>query len=52
MGEGYFSPAAEVCYWRALVRGWSKVARYDEEEWERKPAITFEAFTLGLSNDD
>lgn len=27
VGGGYFSPAAEACYWRALIRGWSKVAR-------------------------
>ncbi|GJC98468.1 DUF821 domain-containing protein [Colletotrichum higginsianum] len=26
---GYLSPAAEVCYWRALVRGWSRVVRID-----------------------
>lgn len=27
---GYLSPAAEVCYWRALVRGWSEMVRPDE----------------------
>ncbi|KAK0707903.1 hypothetical protein B0H67DRAFT_450753, partial [Lasiosphaeris hirsuta] len=25
VGGGYFSPAAETCYWRALIRGWSSV---------------------------
>jgi len=24
---GYLSEAAETCYWRALLRGWSEVAR-------------------------
>ncbi|KAK3492476.1 uncharacterized protein B0T23DRAFT_404542 [Neurospora hispaniola] len=27
VGGGYFSPAAEACYWRELVRGWAKMAR-------------------------
>jgi hypothetical protein len=27
----YLSPAAEVCYWRALIKGWSKVARPNYE---------------------
>jgi len=45
-GGGYFSPAAEACYWRALVRGWSKVARIDETEWSGKEGVTFEAFAL------
>ncbi|PSR97700.1 glycosyl transferase family 90-domain-containing protein, partial [Coniella lustricola] len=29
-GGGYLSPAAEACYWRALVKGWAEVARWDE----------------------
>lgn len=29
---GYFSPAAETCYWRALIRGWGEVVRVDEGE--------------------
>lgn len=33
---GYFSPAAESCYWRRLLRGWSEVVmlggRYSDEE--------------------
>jgi hypothetical protein len=24
---GYLSPAAEACYWRALMRGWASVGR-------------------------
>ena len=48
VGGGYFSPAAEACYWRALVRGWAKVARTDGEGWEDAEGMTFEAFALGL----
>ncbi len=44
VGGGYFSPAAEACYWRALVRGWSKVARFDEEEWRGVDEVAYEAF--------
>lgn len=28
--EGYLSPAAETCYWRALIKGWASVAVVDE----------------------
>ncbi|KAK3381274.1 glycosyl transferase family 90-domain-containing protein [Podospora didyma] len=45
-GGGYFSPAAEGCYWRALVRGWAQMARTDGEDWDQKEGITFEAFSL------
>ncbi|KAI0601321.1 hypothetical protein F4775DRAFT_589539 [Biscogniauxia sp. FL1348] len=31
-GGGYFSPAAEMCYWRALLRGWAEVARIDDDD--------------------
>ncbi|KAK3380930.1 glycosyl transferase family 90-domain-containing protein [Podospora didyma] len=47
VGGGYLSRAAEVCYWRALIRGWSQVAQTEvpgedgtggksnkEERWE------------------
>ncbi|KAI1085069.1 glycosyl transferase family 90-domain-containing protein [Whalleya microplaca] len=30
-GGGYLSPAAEMCYWRALIRGWASVARTGED---------------------
>lgn len=44
---GYFSPAAEACYWRALVRGWSEVVRWDERELEEfGDGQTFEGFVL------
>lgn len=31
-GRGYLSPAAEVCYWRALLAGWRKVVQYNDTE--------------------
>lgn len=31
---GYLSPASEVCYWRALIRGWNSVAKIKEEDWK------------------
>jgi hypothetical protein len=43
---GYFSPAAEVCYWRGLVRGWAKVARIEETEFEGIEGVPFEEFVL------
>ncbi|KAK4152116.1 AFG1-like ATPase-domain-containing protein [Chaetomidium leptoderma] len=46
VGGGYFSPAAEACYWRALVRGWAKMARTEGQGWEDTEGVTFEAFSL------
>jgi len=48
VGGGYFSPAAEACYWRALVRGWAKVAKTEGEGWEEpgKEGVPFEQFVL------
>lgn len=44
---GYFSPAAETCYWRALIRGWADVVRVDEKELaDIGDGQTFEAFVL------
>ncbi|KAI0481157.1 hypothetical protein GGR56DRAFT_672195 [Xylariaceae sp. FL0804] len=31
VGGGYLGPAAEACYWRALIRGWSSVVRLDDD---------------------
>ena len=46
-GGGYFSPAAEACYWRVLIRGWSEVVQVDEGELgEVGPGQTFESFVL------
>lgn len=33
--ERYLTPAAEVCYWRALVRSWARVS-FEPELWEEK----------------
>jgi hypothetical protein len=46
VGGGYFSPAAETCYWRALVRGWAKMARTEGHGWEETEGIPFETFSL------
>jgi hypothetical protein len=46
VGGGYFSPAAEACYWRAMVRGWAKVAQTEGQGWEDTEGITFETFSL------
>jgi len=32
--RGYLSEAAEACYWRRLIRGWSEQVRINEVEWE------------------
>ena len=44
--DGYLSPAAEVCYWRAVLRGWEKVAQPTGDGWngEGKP---FEEYMTG-----
>ncbi|KAK4126723.1 hypothetical protein N657DRAFT_566406 [Parathielavia appendiculata] len=46
VGGGYLSPAAETCYWRALVRGWAKMARTEGQGWEETEGIPFETFSL------
>ncbi len=46
--RGYLSPAAEVCYWRALIKAWSKVARTDVDAWpEEQEGIGWEEFATG-----
>ncbi|OHE92960.1 hypothetical protein CORC01_11753 [Colletotrichum orchidophilum] len=46
-GRGYLSPAAEVCYWRALVRGWSRVVRVDDAMIQKSAdAVSFEEFIV------
>jgi hypothetical protein len=47
VGGGYLSRAAETCYWRALIRGWSKIAVVDEKEWELGEGERFEGWLLG-----
>jgi len=46
--RGYLSEAAEVCYWRALVRGWSEVVRLDDARWkvEGGEGLRWETFAL------
>lgn len=44
-GGGYFSPAAEACYWRELVRGWAKMARPEKGEFEDL-GVPYEEFVL------
>ena len=46
VGGGYFSPASEACYWRALVHGWSKVAVVDGREWAGQDEVPYETFVL------
>lgn len=48
VGGGYFSPAAETCYWRAAVRGWASTARTQGQGWEEEEGVPFEAFALSL----
>lgn len=46
-GKGYLSEAAEACYWRALINGWSKVARTEgNEKWDEANEIRWETFSL------
>lgn len=47
VGKGYLSPAAEICYWRALVRGWSEVVQFEIDEWEGREMLPWELFSLG-----
>jgi hypothetical protein len=32
--ERYLTPAAEACYWRALIRGWASVQGFEPQRWE------------------
>jgi hypothetical protein len=46
-GTGYLSPAAETCYWRALINGWSKVVRTEGDvKWDEGEEIRWETFSL------
>ncbi|KAI6329526.1 hypothetical protein MCOR08_002674 [Pyricularia oryzae] len=46
VGGGYFGPAAEACYWRSLIRGWSTVAHVDPDVWGTRLGTRFEVFSL------
>ena len=51
---GYLSQAAEVCYWRSLIRGWASVVMTEgDERWKKGKdgkgsgdGIRFETFSL------
>lgn len=43
---GYLSPAAEACYWRALMRGWASVVRTEEVKGWEEEGVRFETFVL------
>lgn len=49
-GRGYLSPAAEMCYWRAALRGWAKTVRYEDQGFEEMEGIPFEEFILSESH--
>ncbi|KAK5629134.1 hypothetical protein RRF57_004849 [Xylaria bambusicola] len=43
---GYLSPAAEMCYWRGLIRGWSEVVRVEHGAFDDLEGVTWEEFSL------
>ncbi|TGJ83824.1 hypothetical protein E0Z10_g4972 [Xylaria hypoxylon] len=45
VGKGYTSPAMETCYWRALLRGWSRVVRLGEG-WEHKEGVSWDEYSI------
>ncbi|CAK7210680.1 hypothetical protein SBRCBS47491_000857 [Sporothrix bragantina] len=50
--QGYLSPAAEVCYWRALIQGWAKVAKVIDERWSKAPrGVPWEEFAMGYPKE-
>jgi hypothetical protein len=44
-GKGYLSRAAEMCYWRELIHGWSQVARVEDGTWDGD-GISFELYSV------
>lgn len=43
---GYLSSAAEVCYWRSLIRSWNEVARPGKTWDEAGDGMRWETFSL------
>jgi hypothetical protein len=49
--DRYLTPAAQVCYWRRIIKSWAEVS-FEPEQWEDGPAgttkkmrgISFETF--------
>ncbi|KAL2061281.1 hypothetical protein VTL71DRAFT_7554 [Oculimacula yallundae] len=49
--KGLLSAAAEACYWRSLIRGWSEVAMPDESAWkDAGDGVRWETFTLAVKS--
>lgn len=54
VGGGYLSPASNACYWRALIKAWSKVAKVNEADWKDSDGglgMRWETFTLQKTLD-
>ncbi|KAG4444387.1 hypothetical protein IFR05_000152 [Cadophora sp. M221] len=48
---GLLSAAAETCYWRSLIRGWSKVAIPEESAWrDVGDGVRWETFSLTVKS--
>jgi hypothetical protein len=45
-GGGYLSLAAETCYWRELIRAWSKVAVVNKDDWKDLEGVRYETWLL------
>lgn len=49
--RGLLSAAAETCYWRSLIRGWSKVAIAEESAWkDAGDGVRWETFSLTVKS--
>ncbi|KAK6437114.1 hypothetical protein LTR95_006693 [Oleoguttula sp. CCFEE 5521] len=46
--ERYLTPAAEACYWRALIRGWASVQGFEVNPWREEVGAEHEG---GLVDD-
>ncbi|KAF2016390.1 hypothetical protein BU24DRAFT_462549 [Aaosphaeria arxii CBS 175.79] len=44
--RGFLRPAAEVCYWRALIRGWASVAEIEGGGWGEDVGERFETWIV------
>ncbi|OAA63698.1 Lipopolysaccharide-modifying protein [Niveomyces insectorum RCEF 264] len=48
--RGYLSPAAEACYWRALLRGWRQVVQFNESALAE--GVPWELYSLTPREDE
>lgn len=46
--EKYLTPAANACYWRALIRGWASVQGFEPQIWIDEDAVEDEEEKLGF----